>query len=741
MPEERGSPSPPTTTEPGTPRPAGDDPPEDGGPKLASAKDAIKAFRSRAPAGADDLDRGDRILRDYVSGAAPSIAFEGGAKIAGDVIIGWKREDWADADTDTGPAVLEIGASDLADLELVFEPPAWFDDAHEALAVRRILILQGPDGQGKFTTALRVVGGHRHKAVWRIDAAATAAQLRAFGPERGAGYVINSLGPETAAALDKFLLDQLDRRLEEAGCRLVIITPQRAALPRESASGYMLRCTGSPDPAGVLERHLKFHLKGTPDMSSAVAGLMSDGRVRAVLDYRREPRVVAALAERLAELLRDGKGDDDAIARELQRFEDVSAQVSEWFREKRELDDYTFMVAVAVLNGTTYQAVADAGDALLRRVQPDRDDKGARPGPPPPDVTRLFGRDRLERVKDACADLVPGLQEGEFGPIEVSDIVRLRNPAMQDGVLRYLWTNADGLRRPMLAWLRQLGRHPNLEVRTRAAGAVGLLSRNDLQYLVDEVISPWAGSQLETVRQCAVLALGVPAAEPKLATPVLTLLRRWADPEEHWWRQVTAAMAFGGPVGRLHVGVALDELYALVDEDDEERAWSLLPVLGSSLAYLVEHSRPDQVLRALSTWSGERKPAFRAVAALLLFLAVAMETEADAPAKDGRWPALLVGADDPGRQAVLTELWRRSLNEPAIQGFALDVLQSWLLKAVDDRRLETPLRTLLGNVAAASPRDARRLRHELHRMSLRKDRLRPIAERISRSLPTSEVRP
>jgi len=175
-----------------------------------------------------------------------------------------------------------------------------------------------------------------------------------------------------------------------------------------------------------------------------------------------------------------------------------------------------------VLEDSSYLTVTDAAITLYRQLLPGEK------GPPPFRFRRSLG-EQQQWIQTVVPE-APATPYGDPSPEQV----RFRNPFMGTAVLRYAWTQVDGMRPAMTAWLLDLGDHPDVDVRARAAASAGLLATLDFSYVLHSFIYPWAVDPVPEVRACAYRA-GCAGPQPALcgtglgtAATVGGCNRRWA---------------------------------------------------------------------------------------------------------------------------------------------------------------------------------------------------------------------
>ena len=676
----------------------------------ASEEELVREIKDRDVARiVAELLRGQQIASVYIDSRSGGVFFGGETRITGDVVGRGqvKRATVPISGTLAETAAGRVLSEDLAKVRVVYVAPSPYDQAQRILTEKRVLILWGQAHWGKWSTALHLLSELHTEEILEIKPDVDLEGLRSSELESKQGYVIDTLAPDSAEKLSAFVLNRLSRRLKERHSHLVVTVDSRVSLVKEALSAYLVVWSEVPDRVQLLEKHLAWYLTDT-DMLARAREQSQAETVQQLLGTHLLPGDIDRLAELLAEVVRGKLELEEALARFEAR---ARQQVEAWFDTHTDLEERTFMLSLAVLNGANYQAVVEANGRLQSLIKPPP----AEDESPVPDS--VFGSTRSQRVKEACAHLAQGYEEAEFGR-SPAEIIVLDNPTFQPAVLQYAWYEYDRLRRPLLDWLRDLGFHPSFDVRARAAAAAGELSKYNFGYVRGEVLLPWANHQNSRARTAAALALGIPAWEGEFAPQVLGLLHHWSTLRNNWRLCWTAAAAYGGLVGLRFPDTALRDLHTIAHAEDLR----LFGVLNRSVASLFEAGRlvPDyylKVLDALVAWTGDPKAKIVTLTGLLIFLELALEAKVEAEPEGGTWPALLwlVREDEIYREQIIT-LWRRALNTKSARKFALEALHQWLLTVDDDARLYPFIKQVTATLATqGTEREKERLRFHLYR--------------------------
>jgi hypothetical protein len=689
--------------------------PEDNGkeepPQPASEEELVKKIGDKDTARVvAELLQGQRIASVYIDARSGGVFFGGEARITGDV-IGRGQVKRAIAPTSGTLAETAVGrvlSEDLRKTRKVYVKPPLYTQAQRILTEKRVLVLWGQAHWGKWTTALHLLSVlHPAEGVFEIKPDVDPDELGSFKLEPKWGYVVDTLAPDSAEKLNAFVLNRLSVRFREQHSHLVITVDSRVSLSKEALSSYLVTWKDQPDQIHLLEKHLAWYLTDE-DLLAKAHELVRTDEVQQLLNTHLLPGEIDRLAELLSEVARSKL----ELTQALSRFEArARQQVEDWFETHTQLDERTFMLSLAVFSGANYQRVVEADERLQSLVKP----------PPvedePPDTGSIFGTSRSRRVKEACAHLVQGYEVAEFGRSPVELIV-LDNPTFQPAVLHYAWHEYDRLRKPLLDWLRDFGLDPNFDMRTRAAAAVGELSKYNFGYVRRKVLLPWANHQDSRARAAAALILGIPVWEGEFAPQILGLLHHWSTLRNNWRLCWTAAAAYGGLVGLRFLDAALRDLYSIAQVEDLR----LFKVLSRSVTNLFQAGRlaPDyylKVLDALVVWTTESKSRIVTLTGLLVFLELARVSKVETDPEGESWPTLLwLAKEDKVYRDSVISLWRRALNTKSSRKLAAEALHQWLLVVDDDSRLLNSIEQLIVALATqGTSRERERIYFYLNR--------------------------
>ncbi|MCG5214046.1 HEAT repeat domain-containing protein [Streptosporangium sp. KLBMP 9127] len=677
-----------------------------------SEKDALRALRR---GGADDAESAqaaaiaarvtERLQRDSLGVRIDTLAlFNDSVSIGGGFTM-------AGHSRGTGDTTIKVNKKRLARwTESYLRPPRW-DDALDVLRNRGLLILALSPGGRKttgFNLLAEVLKTHAEGECYRI--VDSSALDGSNWPAAGSGYllVLDDGSSGTAGlsmdTIDEQWIDDTAAILQESKSFMILVTgPPRGTLVEAAArSGHIMTSLGLVDPVHIVQSHA-FDVPPTPEEIAELHRKLADSRALELLREVPRPRN----AVHLAAVIRSG-GD---LAAGVESLRDPTDQVHAWFSQFRSPEVTSFALAAATLEEATYLTVSDAAMTLYGMLTPDT-------GSP----ADLRFRERLESDH-------PWIQVSvtaeETGRTKGSALPRVRfvNPLVQQAILGYAWTYLDGYRPTMLAWLRRLMTHPDIDVRARASVAAGVIAWSDHSHAVNRYLRQWAGNESPALRQGAATALGVVGGNRDLAEAVWVLLESWvAEKDTPFQRRLslTAATTLGGWLGAQQPARATTALRTMLDRED----WSTLPPVGRSLLHLIEQGCASEVLSALLTWSEPQDSSPMVTKSLSAFVFMASQP---APAEYPGGGALSWTASSPGDPPLplllanarehlpqLVELWARALARKPAQTQALDALREYLDKYADhDRTAFSNIYDILLAVAARPGRHRERLDYYL----------------------------
>lgn len=333
-----------------------------------------------------------------------------------------------------GRSPRRVAEDDLDWLHQRFVHPTGFADAREILATRNMVLLDGPPGSGRTSTARMLL----HEL--RSDAGT----LHELPPEAEAEKKARDLDSIDIGDHDRLLLDfsntgerfWADIQSQLPGFRQTIMAHEASLVvvlpkPRVTPFPPELRRYQAPITAPLSERVLQRYLRraGLPaDETIELPAVLSD-----FLSRSRPPREIAELAELIdrARGTESGGGGfhrwcELACAAATDRADEVAQLVTRLRRGPQR----ALLLATAMLHEAHSDAVHDGTTALLKAVHYPRDERSV-----------------LER-----ADLVQRLERIKAKP-DPHGRVRFTDLEYDTAIRNHFWRYLPELREPVRAWV------------------------------------------------------------------------------------------------------------------------------------------------------------------------------------------------------------------------------------------------------------------------------------------------
>jgi hypothetical protein len=695
-----------------------------GGAPAAGAQ-AGGAAAGGAPAGGTPAGDAPAGAAGPAKGVGAGVANLGGVSTTNDLlrsarasiggyanVVGGNAERDINVYYQTAPAagwtVRPVAAEQCDAVRAAFAAPDGFADLVGAVTSQHVVVLRAAPRHGGETAALRLLVDLGATTLYRLDPNQPLDAVPKDQFEKSGGYLLSGLSDAALKSLRGYDLEGLDALLRPLQARLVVVVPTGMSLADQAVSGYVQHLGRPPEPAVLVEHHLRWRLGSARAATELLAG---DGVAAALAELAAaEPccRDAADLARLLCESSTATGAADLEWVRDRMRERAVE-DFDGWFDSLDDMPLRCLALALALLNGLPFEIVTFAAARLRRRLEepllgrttaPDLRVVNTLPARPDP-----FRDTRAARLRRLRAQITQTTIPAWFGDTP-AQVMSYADASYAPAVLNRVWEEYDEVRPILVEWFHDLGGHPSEAVRVWVATAVGMLANRAFGHILTEIIEPWAEVGTVNHREAAAVALNVPATTGGLYDQVQRVVRGWGHPDSTDELRATAARAYGASLGQAAPAQAIAALEYLADSDDN----SLANAIGKSLAELMDWdpTLTPKVLTAIVYWLADRRHHERSTTAHVAFLVIAIELTRE-PEQVGadddtvRWPTLLHLADtDDSLAPTIAGLWHAVLNGPLHED-AYWVFGSWAVMAEPDAR---PCGAL-GDLAAVIAKDDR----------------------------------
>jgi molybdopterin-guanine dinucleotide biosynthesis protein A len=659
------------------------------------------AVGSGGDAAAATSRRGQGSLRNQLLREAERLTVEGDA-VGGDknvYLVGGRQR-----------ARLRMLSTRLIEpIKDAFVVPDGFGEIRAGFGKNHAVILRGPAGIGKQGVAIRMLIDLCPGPLIHLDRAVDLARLAEWietdlnGKDRieqGAGFVLDQ--PTDFASLYGSVLQGLDDALARAQARLVLTVGSDVPLPDSDLFDYVVDLTSEPSYDDIVASHLRFRLTSDQadrllaraDIREAIAEQLAAGA---------SCKLAAGLAEAIADDAADADHEFDVGRIRAWRSRRGAEDFDTWFAGLGDTRSRCFAIALAVLNGLPYDAVARAARALSGRFDAAPYVVMASGKDIPPEARGPFRTSRREWLDRLRARVREVEVLGLYGH-SPAEAVEYKDPGYAAKVIRWAWSDYEA-QDVLLAWLGDLAEDESVQVQIFAGIALGQLATWSFDCLSVSVLMPWSVSVLESQRDAVAYALRVVAADPRLRENARQLISDWYASNDNPLLQATAARAYGvayGPVDAAAAFQALDRLSAV---DDIRVAIAI----GDSVADLLEAGTDDFACSVLPKLADSARMRDRSATAQLVFLIVAdgldTRVQAGTAERPVSWPFLLhLTMRLAGVRSAIVELWQQVLNESLFHDEAGQVMTRWAGMAEGDAEVREAFLLLVRAIARGDTR-------------------------------------
>jgi hypothetical protein len=460
-----------------------------------------------------------------------------------------------------------------------FAEPDGYGTAEKILKFGGVVVIVGAPASGRRTAALRLLAAPTTgRSVTELLPDWKRASTRHFPRSPNSRFLLDltyrdvGFPPSFARELQSYGND-----LAAIDSQLAVIATSSEWAACEAEARIFTASLSTPPSHNVLKAHVNYlggasaSLVDEEPLKSQIAGLLTD---------RTAPHYAAELASLLSGPQRS--------------YEDVKASLAEFGRWRTYINKQlgaaadgsaqirALIIALAVLDGSTAEAILKAADMLLEAI-------GVSVSP----VVALEGDSLRHRL-----DLVGAVRDGDRLSLSRA------TAGVQDAILDDVWIERPLLREPIVNWLSEIAtkKLPGQADDSRIRDVlVRLISQHRADQLID-ILFQWLGRN-ERKRQLAFSALDGLLVDPSIGSAVQKVLLQRARGNQPSWHLVALC---GGSLAERAPAVALVRLRAIADRVTmTDKLATEFSSAISALLRSADRTRFVQVLTRLTSWMDE----------------------------------------------------------------------------------------------------------------------------------------
>ncbi|MFF8436389.1 hypothetical protein [Streptomyces bacillaris] len=510
-----------------------------------------------------------------------------------------------------------------------------------------VVVLTGADCTGRRTTALRILrdAGIRGENIRSLVLDWDRPRTEQIPCTPDHGFILDLSAYRTLPPDFYQGLNDYQKEASDAGTRLIILATADTWKPGTQAS--IPRVEHVPPPLlKVARAHLEQHDAERLDWlkdDTGLSGLLG-------------PTTPLAEAVRLARITAHAPPDgQEAVKAE---FENWKQYLDDWFEQYDGVDhlrDRALLIAAALLEGVSADAVMEAADKLFQQVE------GALPigGP-------LAGPDLDKRME------IVGAERTDDDALSLSTA----RHGLHEAVLSHVWKQRPPLRKILLRWASDITGQNGAAVKHRqhVASAITRLATGTGGEAVLGIVTEWTEADSPALRRLAVGVLESTATHPGIGVAVRKYLYDAAKLKNlSQARATTIADVCAGSMGRSYPRVALTRLRLLASRGDRRGADAVARAVRTLAA---EGELTSLVLGEIVAWA-EDDDAVIQQAGATAFLALTSLKDENAIGR-----SLATGTDKEGAAGVEDTLfvrgWRAAWKHAPTTDQAKSALAAWL---------------------------------------------------------------
>lgn len=588
----------------------------------------------------------------------------------------------------------ELSSQYVEDCRRTYAPPPDISEALQILKSRRVVVLLGPQGVGRHSSAIWLLGqAESSNRIHEVRREPTENfEINALSEEElGIGWILDLRSEEdhVAPTFGRALLSSSQILSKRESFLIVLARPE---LWSEAGIGAgEIGITLKPaKPEEVVRLRLSEDLAmpdeeiaswlAEPGIAAGLKGLIPSEAVKWAAAIKAEEVAYKSTQALSSDL--EPKSDTEILAQKAKNV--VSARSSWrdhlllWHKEHIDSRKRNFLLAAALLEAARTETIFTAAEELALEFDE-----------PAPHAPGLTGPGILELVDDSGATLQP---DGET--------ITFRRSGYADAILEYFWIDRMHLRESFITWMCRTSLHIEEDLADDVLNRIGqyVLRWSAKQEKIDaleRLLIAW--SKEPKLAPAAVELLTVAGLDLSLGRTTRERMLIWArsDNADNASIQSVAAKACGGPLGQMYPKMMLLRLSYLATTSDPAVRQAVKDSVQAMWA--IPSARP-RICTDLANWLASDNKTLRA-AGRATFIALAELVRAQ------EIPLLLEDYQleqarlDGATRTVVIRGWRSILDEPATSDEAQPAFNRWMDSALADSRIQELVTSLLLHAA------------------------------------------
>lgn len=488
-----------------------------------------------------------------------------------------------------GIRTIQISHEELQKNSSVYERIPLYDTALDRLIKYNLLIISGEKSSGKYSTAINLLLNISHNIlqIVSLDGVIDIKKLEEISFEENKVYIIEDSSMDLNHNVDSLILTSIIDKLKRKNS-FIAITVNDTYIQKDEYK-YGIRCESPEDKFMLLKKHIDW-ISISNDIN-----INEDDFEAYVNENLRYPNEANIIAERIInDYKKYGTVDLQKIKQSFPSA--VENQVKEWFEKDRSIDEFCFIISLAIFNKFSYATVQECSLKLKEILLKS-------------DIGSYFNNNNLtrtEKVKNVNAHIFEIVKKSECGNMPIK-CAAFDNDEYQAVVLNYVWKECDYLYKPLMKWIIDIGKISNIKVIKAVSNAVYILSKDDFENVYRNIIKQWIQESNFWASMSSVLTLSNLANDKEYFTNIVNITHHWCTLKNFKYNW-TAIGVYGNGLGISVVDYALKDIYFIAQKSNT----GFNRVINNAVLNIFQYGVTDKeyfeiVLKYLCEWDMNAK--------------------------------------------------------------------------------------------------------------------------------------